>query len=65
MENQPSPTQQQPETQRNFAVPGCSTVIHCEKESGISVEQLLGIVFNLAGGNPDAKVDFWIKVLPE
>lgn len=58
--------QQQPEAvQRNFAIPGCSTVIHCEQQPGISVEQLLSIVFNLAGANPGATVDFWIKVLPE
>lgn len=53
-----------PPQQRNFVIPNCSVVIHCEEEQGIAVDELLSIVFGLAGSNPDAKVDFWIKVLP-
>lgn len=50
--------------QRNFVIPNCSVVIHCEEEDGISTDELLSIVFGLAGSNPGAKVDFWIKVMP-
>ncbi len=64
--NNQTPTQQQPEAtpKRNFVIPDCVTVIHCEKQPGIPVEQLLSIVFNLASANPGATVDFSIKVLP-
>ncbi len=53
-------TQQQP-AQRNFVIPGCAVVIHCE-DGNKSIEDLLGIVFQMAGSNPGATVDFWIKV---
>lgn len=60
------PTQSQPETaQRNFVIPGCVTIVQSIDESGMPVEQLLSIAFNLAGSNPGARVDFWIKVLPD
>ncbi|WP_179228606.1 hypothetical protein [Leptolyngbya ohadii] len=51
--------------QRNFVIPGCATTICCTEDEGLSVDQLLSIVFSLAHSNPDAKVDFWIKVMPE
>lgn len=50
------------QSQRNFVIPGCSVVVHCENEDGMPVQDLLSIVFGLASSNPDAKVDFWIKV---
>lgn len=48
---------------RDFVVPGCFTTIQSD-EQPLAVEQLLGIVFSLAGSNPGASVEFWIKVTP-
>ena len=64
---EPETTNQQPEQQtpqqRNFAIPGCSVVIHREDDAEMTTSELLAIVFQLAGSNPDAKVDFWIRVM--
>lgn len=51
--------------QRNFSIPGCIVTICNSEDTGVPVEQLLAIVFNLASSNPGAKVDFWIKVMGE
>ncbi|HEY9697026.1 MAG TPA: hypothetical protein V6D10_07170 [Trichocoleus sp.] len=63
---EPETTNQQPEQQtpqqRNFPIPGCSVVIQREDDAEMTTSELLAIVFQLAGSNPDAKVDFWIKV---
>lgn len=46
---------------RSYQIPGCSVEISSD-EDGVSVQQLLAIVFNLASANPDATVDFGIRV---
>ncbi|MBD2019170.1 hypothetical protein H6F43_03095 [Leptolyngbya sp. FACHB-36] len=49
---------------RNFSIPGCVVTIVNEDDTGRPIGDLLVIVFNLASANPDAKVDFWVKILP-
>ncbi|MEL7314466.1 MAG: hypothetical protein AAFN08_05885 [Cyanobacteria bacterium J06559_3] len=46
---------------RSFQIPGCSVEV-CSEEDGVSIEELLNIVFNLASANPGATVDFGIRV---
>ncbi|MDX2215506.1 MAG: hypothetical protein SFY66_19740 [Oculatellaceae cyanobacterium bins.114] len=58
-------TEEQPPQQRNFTIPGCCVTIVCNQEEGIPVSEFLAIAFQLAHSNPDAKVDFWIKVVGE
>ena len=47
--------------QRNFKIPGASVIVQTEDEP-MSIEQLLAIVFQMAGSNPECKVHFYIKV---
>jgi hypothetical protein len=61
---EPNQTPTQIPTPRNFVIPGADVVIQCG-DSSMPVEQLLGIVFQLAASNPDARVDFWIKIRGE
>jgi hypothetical protein len=53
------------EPQRNFQIPGCTVLIHNRESEPIDINQLLGIVFGLAGANPDALVKFHIELIPE
>ena len=46
---------------RNFQIPGCSVGISSD-EDGVTVEELLSLIFSLAHSNPGAIVDFGITV---
>ena len=45
----------------NFQIPGCSVDIYSDKD-GVTVEELLSLVFSLTHSNPGAIVDFGITV---
>jgi hypothetical protein len=47
--------------QRNFQIPGASVIVQSEDDP-MPIEQLLAIVFQIAGSNPDCKVHFYVKV---
>ena len=56
-----SPTEEPVIQPRNFQIPGCSVGISSD-EDGVTVEELLSIVFSLVESNPGAIVDFGITV---
>jgi hypothetical protein len=62
MDANPKTENSQSQPQRNFVIPGCSVIVQSDQEEGIPVDRLLSIVFGLATANPNATVDFWIKV---
>ena len=69
MEPQPEVSQgQSPDPQlptlRNYAIPHCHLQIACEQDDGLPVSEVLAIVFSIAHSNPEAKLDFWLKVMP-
>jgi hypothetical protein len=44
-------------------VPGCDIVIMSPDNKPITASRAAAILMRLAGTNPDAKVQFWVKVI--
>ncbi len=55
-------TTEQPQVQRSFVIPGAEVVISSKDNDPMPVDQFLGIVFQIAASDPEAKVEFYVKV---
>ena len=54
-----TPTQLQ--QRRDFVIPGCEVLVQ-SGEKPISMGEFLALAFHLSGSNPDAQVEFCLKV---
>ena len=48
-------------TRRDFQIPGCETIIQ-SGDRPIAISELVSLMFQIAGANPDSKVDFSIRI---
>ena len=48
---------------RSFSIPGCAVIVQSEGNEGIPVQDFLALAFNLAASNPEARIDFSLKVM--
>lgn len=47
---------------RDFVIPGCEVVIQSNGET-LPIGDLLALAFSVSNSNPDAKIEFWLKIV--